>query len=350
MSDKSSDLDNSEEPEYEVEMKMLELGAIRAEEFLDKIDMPDCSVTEWLKKNSWFDPSSDDYDSELSLRVRNYSECLEAEMTEKGLASSIMSKEYFDEIDKFIQDFKTEKNRHVVKEEVDDWMSQVDPGMSLFNLQAPQGWEYFLGREFEHWRERSEDGCLVAKQQRDDRRIAELRKNGWTAVPADRYPQLDHLHADGALRYRGLILLERPKAVGDKARAELEAVNAEIIKSLGACNSYSGGSIYKTLDFTMPNHIKEPKLGQWEEKKSWTQKIFSFFKKKKERHYYTHPCRHSHYLLFPKARKLIETIQFKFRFGKYKLDWEEKDLCQRLKISEESYIQEKYKMEMSSIY
>lgn len=96
----------------------------------------------------------------------------------------------------------------------------------------PHGWEYYWGRE-------SSYGLP------DTARIIELRKRGWTPVPADRHPDLvfqDFMGRDGYMRgyisQKGLVLVERPKFIGDKARAILDAHNNKIKHSMPATEDF----------------------------------------------------------------------------------------------------------------
>lgn len=215
----------------------------------------------------------------------------------------------------------------------------------LFNLKAPKGWEYCLGSEL------------------DPVRIKELKDQGFTPVSSDRYPDLSDFNKDGYIKYRGLILLERLTEVGDKHRAVLNSlvrtpdkVIADMQDGLDALSEkmfYESCKNLKESGNYKPYHLCDEKDIYNEEKnhrKSLIEIFVGFFKRKK-RHYYA--CGESKYskpIIFPKTRKFIETIQYKFRFGKYKLDEEEKQVCKGLYISEESYIKEKYKIEIDAIY
>ena len=97
----------------------------------------------------------------------------------------------------------------------------------LFSLKAPDGWEYFLGREEEHYWS-TEGGKKVPKVLPDPVRMKELKDQGFTPVPADIYPDLMDYHKDGYIKYRGLILLERPTEVGDKHRKVLNDFTANL--------------------------------------------------------------------------------------------------------------------------
>jgi hypothetical protein len=59
---------------------------------------------EWLSRNEWFVPGSNRYNKDMVDEVNNYSEQLENFCYRQGRPDLIMSREYFDEIDRFVAD------------------------------------------------------------------------------------------------------------------------------------------------------------------------------------------------------------------------------------------------------
>lgn len=118
----------------------------------------------------------------------------------------------------------------------------VDPAL------VPEGWEYHWGRE-------------SYMGHPDDGRIVELRKKGWTPVPASRHPSMvfEHFWGNkeylrGFISHKGLVLVERPKSIGDKARAMLNALNNRIKHSMPGTEHFQSQpgiatkSLYKDAD------------------------------------------------------------------------------------------------------
>lgn len=96
----------------------------------------------------------------------------------------------------------------------------------------PEGWEYYWARE-------------SLRGEPDVGRIIELRKKGWTPVPASRHPHMvfeDFLarkeYLRGYIADRGLVLVERPKSVGDEFRAKLNSLNNRVLKSMPGTEEY----------------------------------------------------------------------------------------------------------------
>lgn len=71
---------------------------------------------------------------------------------------------------------------------------------------APPGWEYQL---------KAEEIALKP----NSHHITALQRNGWRAVPADRHPDKLPGH-EGVVRIKGLILMEIPKVIAEKRRAQ----------------------------------------------------------------------------------------------------------------------------------
>src|SRR5260370_42679853 len=74
---------------------------------------------------------------------------------------------------------------------------------------APEGWEYQLKREY-------------SAEKEDRHHQLGLLRTGWTPVPAnrdDRHRALMPAGYDGPIRIKGLMLMEKPKVLVDRARA-----------------------------------------------------------------------------------------------------------------------------------
>lgn len=56
----------------------------------------------WMAANSWFSPSSDDYDEEMAIDARAFAQKLEARLKREGRANDIGSREYFQLIDEHL--------------------------------------------------------------------------------------------------------------------------------------------------------------------------------------------------------------------------------------------------------
>lgn len=102
----------------------------------------------------------------------------------------------------------------------------------------PPGWEYYWVRE-------SIRGVI------DEGRIVEMKRKGWTPVPADRHPEMafdDYLargtsHLNGFIYHKGLILFERPKEIGDEERRAISNFNNRIVNSLPGIDNLMGDPV-----------------------------------------------------------------------------------------------------------
>jgi hypothetical protein len=54
--------------------------------------------------------------------------------------------------------------------------------------------------------------------QEDRSNMAECLRTGWTAVPVERHPEMMQAGAVGAIRKKGMILMERPKEINDEVK------------------------------------------------------------------------------------------------------------------------------------
>ncbi len=57
----------------------------------------------WLEENSWFNPNSTDFNPDLAAEVQNYDKVLASKYARTGQHSKIGSKEYFNEIDRYVK-------------------------------------------------------------------------------------------------------------------------------------------------------------------------------------------------------------------------------------------------------
>ncbi len=112
-------------------------------------------------------------------------------------------------------------------------MSWKDP-YYIDPAKIPYGWEYAWMRE-------------SIRGEPDDSRMAEVKSDGWTLVPASRHPEkgfTDFLgrtsHLSGYCYHKGLVLFERPKVFGDKIRAEEEKNNLRLINGLAGTEGLQG--------------------------------------------------------------------------------------------------------------
>ena len=254
----------------------------------------------------------------------------------------------------------------------------------LFNLTPPEGFEYYLGREYV---------LANADEMPDLQNMLRLYKEGWHLVPSERHPELAQFHVEGRIRYRGLILLERDKVTCDLKRMVLEKKNKEIIDSLPALRRDEGrrwpelsyedavkilGPEARAIedrcrDIKVKFGLKRSKLickniklettflGRILSKIPFLNKVlFGCFQGESSRSNFEYdrcgfPKRliNSTFVIFSGILKRFflfrENIQFRYRIGKYKLDIDEKEICELLEISEESYVKNKHELEISSI-
>lgn len=103
----------------------------------------------------------------------------------------------------------------------------------------PEGIEYYWAR-------------VSFAGQDDHGRLIELRRRGWTVVPADRHPELvftdplqRNTHMNGYIHHKGAILVERRKELCDAERRMINERNYKDQHSMPGTENYMG-------DPTMP--------------------------------------------------------------------------------------------------
>lgn len=78
---------------------------------------PDPQISnDWLARNPWFNPASRDFDSELAQAAREYSEKVENFLYRNGRKDLIMSGDYYEEIDKYIHQLKSQRGQGMKRE------------------------------------------------------------------------------------------------------------------------------------------------------------------------------------------------------------------------------------------
>lgn len=110
-------------------------------------------------------------------------------------------------------------------------MTYADP-LYVDPDKIPPGWEYYWVRE-----------SILGEA--DLGRTVEMKKKGWTPVPASRHPEMcfdDFLgrqsHLKGYIFHKGLVLFERPKEIGDKERKKQQEYNAKILQSMPGTENF----------------------------------------------------------------------------------------------------------------
>jgi len=110
-------------------------------------------------------------------------------------------------------------------------MSYKDP-LYIDPELVPDGWEYFWVRE-----------SVLGEP--DFGRTVEMKRKGWTPVPADRHPEMtfdDFLgrmsHLKGYIFHKGLVLFERPKEFGDMERKAIQQHNEQILRSMPGTENF----------------------------------------------------------------------------------------------------------------
>lgn len=63
----------------------------------------DPATADWVKKNSWFDPESDDFDQEMHFAAANYAAVLERRLIAAGRANEVATPGYFARVEQFIR-------------------------------------------------------------------------------------------------------------------------------------------------------------------------------------------------------------------------------------------------------
>ena len=83
---------------------------------------------------------------------------------------------------------------------------QMDEGVDEFRAPpAPDGWEY-------EWKRKTVMG------QEDHAYMTSMARTGWEAVPTNRHPEMMPIGNQGPIERKGMILMERPKMIGDQVR------------------------------------------------------------------------------------------------------------------------------------
>jgi hypothetical protein len=65
---------------------------------------------EWIQRNPWFNPESDEYDEELAENIQQYTVNLNNYLSKNGVAYTIMSPKYFQEVDKQVKGYVDWRN------------------------------------------------------------------------------------------------------------------------------------------------------------------------------------------------------------------------------------------------
>lgn len=89
----------------------------------------------------------------------------------------------------------------------------------------------------------------------DEGNLTEKSRLGWKSVPAERHPEIGNNdsifnraedrqgHVKGYIEYRGLILCERPKKIGEAIRRRMEMQNVEVMQSTPGMGALSTGYV-----------------------------------------------------------------------------------------------------------
>ena len=96
-----------------------------------------------------------------------------------------------------------------------DTIDQTDEFYIRPDLQ-PDGWSY-------HWKRESVTG------KEDPYHIMDMQGRGWRFVPVERHPELMPPGSTGVIRKKGLVLMELPKILADRAiaKAKKEAIDVQ---------------------------------------------------------------------------------------------------------------------------
>src|SRR5579872_1089200 len=84
---------------------------------------------EWLQENSWFDENSDDFDPDLHEKALRYAQSLDTRYNRRGMSNKVLSQEYFDEIDRYMQ-------KHMTKNTLNQNSNQ---GRGELSMNRPRG-------------------------------------------------------------------------------------------------------------------------------------------------------------------------------------------------------------------
>jgi hypothetical protein len=90
----------------------------------------DILLEDWVEKNEWFNPESENHDPELAAAVAQYANQLDYQLANSGYAYRIKTPEYFQHIDNAIRQHVSQRNSQ-----------QSNQGRSL-NMKSPQGGAY----------------------------------------------------------------------------------------------------------------------------------------------------------------------------------------------------------------
>lgn len=104
----------------------------------------------------------------------------------------------------------------------------------------PDGWDYYWVRE-----------SLLGDPQSS--RLGAMRRNGWRIVEASRHPEMCFAdpfgrasYLQGCIHHGGLVLCERPKAMGDKERLEFESHNDQLVQNMAGLHNFLGDRHFPT--------------------------------------------------------------------------------------------------------
>lgn len=119
----------------------------------------DILLEDWVEKNEWYNPASENHDPELSAALSQYANQLDYQLASTGYAHQIKSPEYFENIDNAIRQFVSKRNSQ-----------HSNQGRSL-NMRTPQGGAYSArnGRSAQAQSQRS--GPLTDEQRDMARRM-----------------------------------------------------------------------------------------------------------------------------------------------------------------------------------
>jgi hypothetical protein len=90
----------------------------------------DILLEDWVEKNEWYNPASENHDPELSAALSQYANQLDYQLASTGYGHQIKSQEYFQNIDNAIRQFVSQRNSQ-----------HSNQGRSL-NMRTPQGGAY----------------------------------------------------------------------------------------------------------------------------------------------------------------------------------------------------------------
>jgi len=90
----------------------------------------DILLEDWVERNDWYDPSSENHDPELAAALSQYANNLDHQLAISGQSNKIKSQEYFQHIDNEIRQFVSKRNSQ-----------HSNQGRSL-NMKTPQGGAY----------------------------------------------------------------------------------------------------------------------------------------------------------------------------------------------------------------